>query len=284
MSIFFVIILFNLFMYLKIYKERVNILLENFVNKIEDNDLKQMVEYSLFGGKRLRSIICLYLLDKFSLKNDNIVIGIEFLHCASLILDDLPCMDNDEFRRGMQTFHKRYGRKNAYIVANYLFTEFNKFVVNINDNKLLTYIFKNLILIVKGQYCDLGLEIKINNEKKEDIIYKNNLKTYPFFVLAFIIPFYLKGNYDYRKDIETIAYKFSIAFQIYDDFFDFEQDKINNTFNHIKLLGKVETYNLYKTNIVDFNSLCKKYDINSDLFNEIIKYLNDNLEEYVNGL
>ena len=77
-------------MYLKIYKERVNILLENFVNKIEDNDLKQMVEYSLFGGKRLRSIICLYLLDKFSLKNDNIVIGIEFLHCASLILDDLP--------------------------------------------------------------------------------------------------------------------------------------------------------------------------------------------------
>ena len=144
-------------MYLKIYKERVNILLKNFVNKIEDNDLKKMVEYSLFGGKRLRSIICLYLLDKFCLKNDNIVIGIEFLHCASLILDDLPCMDNDDYRRGRQTFHKRYGRKNAYIVANYLFTEFNKFLVNLNDNKLLTYIFKNLILIVKGQYCDLGL-------------------------------------------------------------------------------------------------------------------------------
>ena len=282
-----VIILFNLFMYLKIYKERVNILLKNFVNKIEDNDLKKMVEYSLFGGKRLRSIICLYLLDKFCLKNDNIVIGIEFLHCASLILDDLPCMDNDDYRRGRQTFHKRYGRKNAYIVANYLFTEFNKFVVNLNDNKLLTYIFKNLILIVKGQYCDLGLEnkkIKMKNEKKEDIIYKNNLKTYPFFVLAFIIPFFLKGNYEFREDVETIAYKFSIAFQIYDDFIDYEQDKLNNTFNHIKLLGRIETYNLYKTNIVDFNRLCKKYDINSDLFNEIIKYLNDNLEEYVNGL
>ena len=108
----------------------------------------------------------------------------------------------------------------------------------------------------------------MKNEKKEDIIYKNNLKTYPFFVLAFIIPFFLKGNYEFREDVETIAYKFSIAFQIYDYFIDYEQDKLNNTFNHIKLLGRIETYNLYKTNIFTktTNNVINNYVIRKDIF------------------
>ena len=270
-------------MYLEKYKERINILIEQYLLKIDNIELREMLKYCLEGGKRLRYIINLYLFDKFKISKDNIVLGIEFLHCASLILDDLPCMDNDDYRRDKLSFHKKYGVKNAYLVANYLFTSFNKFVINLKDDKIINYVLDNLIMIVKGQYYDLGFikNINISNEKR---IYNNNLKTFPFFVLSFTIPFFLNDKYENKKDIEQCAYYFSIAFQIYDDFIDYDQDIKNQNFNHIKILGKKETYELYKSNIKNFNSLCDQYKINSELFNEIINYLNDNLSIYINEL
>lgn len=272
-------------MYLKKYKERINILIENYLLKIEDNDLRDMLNYCLEGGKRLRSIICLYLFDKFKINNDNIVLGIEFLHCASLILDDLPCMDNDVYRRNKLTFHKKYGISKSHLVANYLFITFNKFIINLKNDKIINYVLDNLIMIIKGQYYDLGFIKNDNkNDTKETIIYNNNLKTFPFFVLSFTIPFMLIDKYNNKKDIELCAYYFSVAFQIYDDFIDYEQDVKNNNFNHIKIFGKMETYEMYLNNIKNFNNLCDKYKINSSLFKEIINYLNDNLNNYINGL
>jgi geranylgeranyl diphosphate synthase, type II len=270
-------------MCLKKYKDQVNNLIDNYLLSIDDLELKDMLKYCLEGGKRLRPIICLCLFENFGITDYNIVIGIEFLHCASLILDDLPCMDNDDYRRNRLTFHKKYGVKKAYLVANYLFTTFNKFILNLQNDKIINYVFDNLIMIVKGQYYDLGF-VKNNNISKNDLIFNNNLKTAPFFVLSFTIPFLLLNKFDCIKDIEKCAYFFSNAFQIYDDFMDYEQDLKNKTFNHLILLGKEETYKLYMENIKNFKYLCKKYDISYILFDEIIKYLNDNLITYVNGL
>ena len=267
-------------MYLEKYKLKVDNLLNDYLFSIKDEELKDMLKYSIDGGKRLRSIICLFLFDKFGIKNNDIVIGIEFLHCASLILDDLPCMDNDDIRRNRLTFHKKYGIKKAYIVANYLFTEFNKFVLMLGDNRIKNYIFDNLILIVKGQYYDLGFGNN-NNLSDDKIIYNNNLKTYPFFVLSFIIPFFLINKFEVREDVEYLALSFSTAFQIYDDFIDYDEDVKNNNFNHIKIIGKKNTYEMYKNNIIKFKELCSMYKINSDLFDEIIYYLNDNLHLYL---
>ena len=66
-------------------------------------------------------------------------------------------MDNDDYRRNRLSFHKKYGVKNAYLVSNYLFTTFNKFVLNLKDSIIIDYVFDNLVNIVKGQYYDLGL-------------------------------------------------------------------------------------------------------------------------------
>ena len=80
------------------YKEKVD-KIKKYICDNEDIELKKMLTYSLDGGKRLRSIIALYIFENFNKKYDNIVIAIELLHTASLILDDLPCMDNDSYRR-----------------------------------------------------------------------------------------------------------------------------------------------------------------------------------------
>ena len=262
------------------YKKKVNILLCDFIDSISDVQLKSKVEYALSDGKRLRPIIMYYLFEKFKFlhneNNKNLIVGIELVHCASLILDDLPCMDNDDYRRGKESFHKKYSVLDAYYVANYLFSQFNKFVFKIDNLKVVNYILVKMRMIIKGQYYDLGFFSKNNNNKKinsNEIIYNNNLKTFPFFTLAFIIPFFLSNKNFKQEDIEKIAYDFSISFQIYDDFLDVKEDKITNNFNHINYFGKENTLQMFKNKIGDFTLGINKYLKETQLFIEIINYL-----------
>ena len=115
-------------MVLSEYKEKVDTIIKNYICENEDIELKKMLTYALDGGKRLRSIIAFYIFENFNKKYDNIVVAIELLHTASLILDDLPCMDNDSYRRNTLSFHKKFGVKKAYLMSNYLFCEFNNFI------------------------------------------------------------------------------------------------------------------------------------------------------------
>jgi geranylgeranyl diphosphate synthase type II len=267
---------------LKKYQDKVNFLIYGYIDTIKDEKLQEMVNYSLDGGKRLRSVICMYLLDNFNIENNELIVAIEILHCSSLILDDLPCMDNDDYRRDKLTFHKKYGTKYAYKVSSFLFNEFNRIILELNNTNIINYVFDNLMLIVKGQYYDLGFESKILSIN--DSIYNNNLKTYPFFVIAFMVPFYLSNiNIDcFRDDIDKLALNFSTAFQIYDDFIDYENDLKTQNFNHIKLIGNIKTYDLYTKSINTFVNLCKKHNIYGKLMIDIINYLNNNLCNYIN--
>jgi len=265
------------------YKKRVDKLIDNYCLSIDNVELREMIKYTLSGGKRLRSIICLYLFDIFSINNDRIVVGIELLHNASLILDDLPCMDNDDYRRNKLSFHKKYSVRNAYLVTNYLLTEFNKSIRDIKCIKMFEYVLNKVKLITLGQYYDLYPNIN-NNDSIEKKIYNNNLKTTPFFILSFVIPIYMSEKEYKIKDIETVAIYFSTAFQIYDDFIDEKQDIKTNNFNHIKLLGRKGSYELYKNNLNNFNININSFNIDTLLFREIINYLNENLSNYVNDL
>lgn len=71
------------------------------------------MKYSLkAGGKRLRPVLCLSVAEMFGKSKDKVLpfaIALEFIHTYSLIHDDLPCMDNDDFRRGKPTNHKIFG-------------------------------------------------------------------------------------------------------------------------------------------------------------------------------
>jgi|SaaInlStandDraft_2_1057019.scaffolds.fasta_scaffold98339_2 geranylgeranyl diphosphate synthase, type II len=270
-------------MSLSIYKKKVNDLIDIYVDKINDGKMREMIRYSLEGGKRLRSIICLYIFDNYSQCNDEIVIAVELLHNASLILDDLPCMDNDDYRRNRLSFHKKFGVMNAYLVSNYLFCEFNKIIGNLNNENLLKYVFEKLNLILVGQYYDLFPDTNTQNDLDKKI-YNNNLKTTPFFVLSFFIPLYLCDCNISKYDIEKMAISFSTAFQIYDDFLDEKQDIESGNFSHIKYLGREYSYTLYLDNLKIFRESIKHLKIKGDLFEEIINYLNTKLRPYLNDI
>ena len=266
-------------------KTRVSDMILSYTNTLEDLNIKEMILYSLKGGKCLRSIICLFLLDYFGIIEERLVVAIELLHSASLILDDLPCMDNDDYRRNCLSFHKKYGIKNAYLVSTFILSEYNKIIYNLGNKIVFEYSLINISKIILGQYSDLYNVIDLKKIKSENElqrrIYENNLKTTPFFINSFIIPFFLSSIQFNIKDIEDMALCFSTAFQIYDDFIDLENDKEKGSFNNVNILGKDRSYELYKQNINKFYILLYKYKINKKLFVNIFSYLNSKLEGYI---
>jgi geranylgeranyl diphosphate synthase type II len=89
--------------------------------------LKESVSYSFSqGGKRFRPVISLMLAEAFAVHPLKVLpwaLSVEMIHTYSLIHDDLPCMDNDDFRRGEPTNHKVYGETTALLAGDALLTE-----------------------------------------------------------------------------------------------------------------------------------------------------------------
>jgi len=133
---------------MKHYKERVrliNTLIEKHIlNPIQNSHLREIVEYSLIDGKRLRSILALIIGENTdSHKNiEKLVVCVELLHNASLIIDDMPCMDNDIYRRGKETVHYKYGQQKAQMLVNYFIKKAFQ-LLNENYHEIYNYIKEN---------------------------------------------------------------------------------------------------------------------------------------------
>lgn len=113
--------------------------LENEFLKIkEESALKNAIYFALTnGGKRLRPLI-VDLVAKALNKNQNVeasLLSIEFFHTASLIADDLPCMDNDDLRREKPSLHKQFGEATALLASYGLITKgFEKIYENLETS------------------------------------------------------------------------------------------------------------------------------------------------------
>jgi len=120
-------------------KDYINNCLKNFILKFEDKTLKELLNHAFNNGKRLRPVIAKLIVDnnnKNFNKNiilDNLYLIIEIYHTCSLIIDDLPYMDNDLFRRGQKTLHHKYGVPICHIIVDFLLKETIRLLIeNIN--------------------------------------------------------------------------------------------------------------------------------------------------------
>lgn len=97
-----------------------------FANQPETQKLVESMRYSvLAGGKRLRPLLCMATARTFGVSEADVMpvaAAIELVHCYSLIHDDLPCMDDDDLRRGVPTNHKVYGEATALLAGDGLLT------------------------------------------------------------------------------------------------------------------------------------------------------------------
>jgi geranylgeranyl diphosphate synthase type II len=114
--------------YWSVRQKKVDAALDKFLPPADTKPrtIHQAMRYSLFaGGKRLRPIICLATAEVISGKSGDalpLACAVECIHTYSLIHDDLPCMDNDDFRRGKPTSHKVYGEAIAVLAGDALLT------------------------------------------------------------------------------------------------------------------------------------------------------------------
>ena len=217
---------------LKKYQEQVNNELEKYLRKkdVPEKILNNSMEYSLMaGGKRLRPILVIATYEIFG-KNINkcipYAVAIEMVHNFSLIHDDLPGIDNDDFRHGKPTNHKKFNEATAILAGDGLLNQ--AYIVISEDlikseseelkNKLKVFNeFSTAVdRMIAGEYIDTEYEGKQITDEYLEYIHKN--KTGALLKLCVRMGAILANANE--KDLEKLtkyAEKIGLAFQIKDD-------------------------------------------------------------------
>ncbi len=212
-----------------------NTYLKNVFSKQENHSsLIKPMKYSIFsGGKKFRSNIVVNTGKIFGINYKKLIIigaAIECIHSYSLVHDDLPSMDNDNFRRGKPSTHKKFNEFTAILAGNSLLTLAFE-ILSGNDLKLSQKIKSDLIQtlancsghsgLAGGQYSDLTFERK--NISKKNIINMQKKKTGKLFGFCCESVAIVKGlNIKKRKLLREIGLQIGLLFQIVDDLIDYE--------------------------------------------------------------
>ena len=279
---------------LKLKVEYIESVLDKYIPE-ESGYAKTVVEamnYSLkAGGKRLRPLMMFEAYRLFGGEEDVIepfMAAIEMIHTYSLVHDDLPCMDDDDYRRGRRTTHKVYGEAMAVLAGDGLLNfaietackAFDKLnVIQGTDYSARTIGRALSILVGKsgingmigGQCADIEAENLKAEEMTEDrILYIHEHKTAALIQNALMVGAVLAGanEIDLAK-IERVGYNIGIAFQIQDDILD-----VTSTLEELgKPVGSDEKNG--KTTYVTINGLNKsKADVEA-LSEEAVNILKD---------
>ena len=204
----------------------------------------EAMNYSfLAGGKRLRPLLMLESYEMFSGKDEAIepfMAAMEMLHTSSLIHDDLPAMDDDEYRRGKKTNHVVFGEAMAILAGDglilYAFETASKaFKIRPDDAAIgkAIHLFASkagIYGMVGGQTVDVEMDGKPLS--KEQISFIHHLKTGALIEASMMIGAILAGADDEKvRSMEKAASKIGLAFQIQDDILDIvgDSDKLGKS-------------------------------------------------------
>ena len=227
------------------YQQTINQGIEKYLRKqkCKEEVLNQSMEYTLMGGgKRLRPILTLAT---YKLFKSNIeaampyAVAIEMIHNFSLIHDDLPGIDNDDFRHGKPTNHKQFNEATAILAGDGLLNQAYMVIIqdleNSNTNdisqkvKILKELSKAIYKMIAGEYLDTELEGK--QITQEDLNYIHENKTGALLKISVRMGAILADcSEEQLRKLTNYAEKIGLAFQIKDDILSEEGDE--------KILGK----------------------------------------------
>lgn len=213
------------------------------------------------GGKRVRPLLCMLFCEAAGGNAETSVplaCAVEFIHTYSLIHDDLPCMDNDDFRRGKPSNHKVFGEANALLAGDGLLTAAFGIIadgakkgkyppeVAVEAVSALSH-YAGASGMVGGQYIDLAGENEKLSAEKLELMEK--LKTGCLISAACVMGcIAAKANNEKIEAAKTFATNIGLAFQIKDDILDVTgtaeklgkpvgSDEENNKSTYVKIFG-----------------------------------------------
>jgi geranylgeranyl pyrophosphate synthase len=246
------------------------------------NLLEQMSYSTIDGGKRFRPFLIYYVGKYFHIDEDillDVGVAIELVHCYSLVHDDLPSMDNDDYRRGKLSSHKKYGEAVAILVGDALqscaFNYLSSPKIKLSDSVKIKLIAElshcigaeNLVL---GQYLDIKFD---KNNTLEDLKEINFYKTAKLISLCFkIVAIIADLTGEKTKLLTHWGENIGIIFQMLDDKADFKDDK-PNIFN---MMGEVD-FNNNLNNLLDENKKLAN-QLDCKILNNISQYILNNFK------
>lgn len=275
--------------------------LDEYLQITYPEDIFKAMKYTLsLPGKRLRPVMCLETVRMLGGDMEKALpsaCAIEMLHVQSLIHDDLPCMDNDDFRRGKPSNHKVFGEANAVLAGDAFLTFAPQLIIeksrDLSSEQIVRILheytkFGGAYGLIAGQVVDIesegGKYVK-SPEETLDFIHLN--KTAVLFRLAVRIGAIIANASDDKfKQMDDFATKFGLAFQIYDDIMDeisnFEElgktagkDKNSGKLTYVTLYGLDEAKNKFRSHIQECYDIINEY--HSEIFCEILDKLKDRI-------
>lgn len=223
---------FNLAEYLSDRSQQVETALDRSLPVVYPEEIYEAMRYSLMaGGKRLRPILCLATCEMIGGHTDIAMptaCALEMVHTMSLIHDDLPAMDNDDYRRGKLTNHKVYGEDVAVLAGDALLTYAFEYIATQTQGAKPEQILKVVALLGKavgaaglvgGQIVDLASEGTVVDEETLTFIHMH--KTAALLEVSVTSGAILAGaEAPIVEGLRRYAQRIGLAFQIVDDILD----------------------------------------------------------------
>jgi len=214
--------------YLKSQKENVDKYLDEYLlnNNTAPGIIHDAIRYSVFsGGKRFRAALCIASFSAFSKEYDRIIPvagGIELIHTYSLIHDDLPCMDDDDLRRGKPTLHKAFGEGIAVLAGDALNALAFDLIARFGDTRLIHILAKAIGTegMIGGQVADIMSEGK-KELTADDVEFIHTRKTAALIKASILMGATGAGADESETEkLGEFGGRIGLAFQIVDDILD----------------------------------------------------------------
>ena len=212
--------------------EKIGLTIEDFYKSQQVSaDLTEVILYSVqAGGKRIRPLLLLELIQAFGLElaeaHYQVAAALEMIHTGSLIHDDLPAMDDDDYRRGRLTSHKKFGEDMAILAGDSLFLDPYGLLARAElPSQVKVELISELSLaagsfgMVAGQVLDMQGEGQAISLEDLKIIHANKtgkLLTYPFVAAGLIV----QAQQSVQDKLRRIGELLGLAFQVRDDILD----------------------------------------------------------------
>ena len=272
------------------FQQRVDQFLKTYIES--NNTIDESIVYALEApGKRVRPTLLYLVSDALSLELDHadaIAGALETIHTYSLVHDDLPCMDDDDLRRGQPSLHKKYNEATAVLAGDAMQSMALEMLL---DNQHFTEKQNNLLAkmlletigskgMILGQALDIEYESREANES--EILLMCELKTGVLIEFCFLAPLMIADATNEKwKRLGKIV---GISFQLIDDLLDLQEtsenlgkksqkDIIRNKKNYPISFGEKKTVELLDTYKAEANNLLQELNLDEHYLSNYIMNL-----------
>lgn len=221
--------------------------LQQSVKSVQQERLKLAMEYSLMnGGKRVRPLLLLATLKALGKPMSTGVfcaMALEYIHTYSLIHDDLPAMDNDDFRRGKLTNHRQFDEATAILAGDSLQTMAFELICQTSTTPIIALNLVSALAscagpngMIAGQMADIQAENKTLSLSAVMAIHQQKTARLLWFAM-YAATQLAQVNSELAKLLLGFAEAFGLAFQIHNDLKDIVQDEKLQKSTYVSLLG-----------------------------------------------